>query len=73
MRIPSSVTVSELREACDYLLIPFNASTVKCQDLRGLLHELSNEGARGQFNAFLEDIILPQLVASAEVNFSYQI
>ena len=66
MRIPSSVTVSELREACDYLLIPFNASTVKCQDLRGLLHELSNEGARGQFNTFLEDIILPQLVASAE-------
>lgn len=69
MRISSSVTVSELREACDYLLIPFNASTVKCQDLRGLLHELSNEGARGQFNTFLEDIILPELVVSAEVCF----
>lgn len=67
MRLPSSVSVAELREACDYLLIPFNATTVKCQDLRGLLHEISNEGARAQFNNFLEDIILPQLVASAEV------
>ncbi|KAI1731105.1 BTB/POZ domain-containing protein [Ditylenchus destructor] len=66
MRLPNSVSVSELREACDYLLIPFNATTVKCQDLRGLLHELSNEGARGQFNIFLEDIIMPQLVVSAE-------
>uniref|UniRef100_A0A915DZK6 BTB domain-containing protein n=1 Tax=Ditylenchus dipsaci TaxID=166011 RepID=A0A915DZK6_9BILA len=66
MRLPSSLSVSELREACDYLLIPFNAGTVKCQDLRGLLHEISNEGARGQFNDFLDGIILPQLVDSAK-------
>ncbi|KAH7714167.1 K+ channel tetramerization protein [Aphelenchoides avenae] len=66
MRLPPNVPVAELREACDYLLIPFNANSVKCQDLRGLLHELSNEGARGQFTVFLEEIILPHLVRCAE-------
>lgn len=33
IRCPPSVTVQELREACDYLLIPFNAKTIKCQNL----------------------------------------
>jgi len=32
----------------------------------GLLHELSNEGARHQFEAFLEKLILPLMVNSAE-------
>lgn len=32
----------------------------------GLLHELSNEGARQQFEVFLEDLILPLMVASAQ-------
>ena len=40
----------------------FSATTVKCQNLRGLLHELSNEGAREQFDQFLEDLILPEMV-----------
>lgn len=31
----------------------------------GLLHELSNEGARCQFEEFLEDLILPLMVNSA--------
>ena len=66
MKCPSSVSVSELREACDYFLIPFNAETVKSHNLRALLHELSNEGARAQFSRFLEDVILPQMVASTE-------
>ncbi|KAI4498958.1 hypothetical protein M0802_005824 [Mischocyttarus mexicanus] len=65
IRCPPTVTVQELREACDYLLVPFNASTVKCQNLRGLLHELSNEGARCQFERFLEDLMLPLMVNSA--------
>ena len=68
IRCPSSVTVPELREACDYLLVPFDAKTVRCQNLRGLLHELSNEGARAQFESFLEAMILPALVSSAEVS-----
>ncbi|VDD90684.1 unnamed protein product [Enterobius vermicularis] len=66
MRCPLSISASELREACDYLLIPFNADTVRCQNLRSLLHELSNEGARQRFTGFLEKIILPQMVASTE-------
>ncbi|XP_053970596.1 BTB/POZ domain-containing protein 10 isoform X2 [Hylaeus anthracinus] len=65
IRCPPTVAVQELREACDYLLVPFDASTVKCQNLRGLLHELSNEGARCQFEVFLEDLILPLMVNSA--------
>ncbi|CAG9133635.1 BTB/POZ domain-containing protein 10 [Plutella xylostella] len=66
IRCPPTVSVQELREACDYLLVPFDANTVRCQNLRGLLHELSNEGARRQFESFLERLILPLMVASAE-------
>ncbi|XP_055630649.1 BTB/POZ domain-containing protein 10 [Toxorhynchites rutilus septentrionalis] len=66
IRCPPTVSVQELREACDYLLIPFTADTIRCQNLRGLLHELSNEGAREQFEVFLESLILPLMVASAQ-------
>lgn len=66
VRCPPSISVQELREACDYLLIPFDANTIKCQNLRGLLHELSNEGARQQFEVFLEDHILPLMVLAAQ-------
>ncbi|CAL4196197.1 unnamed protein product, partial [Meganyctiphanes norvegica] len=66
VRCPPSVSVLELREACDYLLIPFDANTIKCQNLRGLLHELSNEGARTQFEGFLEEHILPLMVLAAQ-------
>lgn len=63
---PPTVAVTELREACDYLLIPFNAQTIKSQNLRALLHELSNEGARKQFSEFLENYLIEHMVASAE-------
>ncbi|XP_026461793.1 BTB/POZ domain-containing protein 10-like [Ctenocephalides felis] len=66
IRCPPTVSVQELREACDYLLVPFDAQTVRCQNLRGLLHELSNEGARCQFEVFLEELILPLMVNSAQ-------
>lgn len=33
IRCPPTVSVQELREACDYLLIPFGSSTIKCQNL----------------------------------------
>ena len=42
-----------------------SATTVKCQNLRELLHELSNEGARDQFEKFLESLILPEMVVCA--------
>lgn len=66
IKCPPTVPIQELREACDYLLVPFDAHTVRCQNLRGLLHELSNEGARCQFELFLEELILPLMVNSAE-------
>jgi len=62
---PPHCSVQELREACDYFLLPFSATTVKCQNLRELLHELSNEGARDQFEQFLECLILPEMVECA--------
>jgi BTB/POZ domain-containing protein 10 len=48
------------------LLIPFDAAIIKCQNLRGLLHELSNDGARQQFNVFLDEMILPEMVMAAQ-------
>jgi len=62
---PPHCSVQELREACDYFMLPFNSTTVKCQNLRELLHELSNEGARDQFEKFLESKILPEMVQCA--------
>jgi BTB/POZ domain-containing protein 10 len=66
IKCPSGVSVQEIREACDYLLIPFDAKTVRCQNLRGLLHELSNEGARVQFESFLEELLMPLMLNSAQ-------
>jgi BTB/POZ domain-containing protein 10 len=37
-----------------------------CNVTGGLLHELSNEGARCQFEVFLEELILPLMVNSAQ-------
>merc|ERR1719319_185226 len=62
---PPHCSVQELREACDYFMLPFSATTVKCQNLRELLHELSNEGAREQFEQFLDRDILPEMVGAA--------
>ncbi|KAI0983305.1 hypothetical protein GJ496_010901, partial [Pomphorhynchus laevis] len=63
---PPDISVSEIREAFDYFLIPFNANTVKVQDLGSLLHELTNVGARKRFEIFLENEILPVLVQCAQ-------
>ena len=38
----------------------------RCNVVGGLLHELSNEGARCQFEVFLEELILPLMVNSAQ-------
>lgn len=39
IRCPPTVSVQELREACDYLLIPFDAKTIRCQNLRKYFFE----------------------------------
>lgn len=66
IRCPPSIPVSDLREACDYLLIPFNEDTVKCKNLRCLLHEISNDGARQEFEKYLDEHILPEMVSCAK-------
>jgi len=64
---PSSISCSELREACDYLLVPFNSQIVKAQNLCELLHELSNDGAREVFmSSFVENVILPKMLRCAQ-------
>ncbi|KAH7979477.1 hypothetical protein HPB49_009540 [Dermacentor silvarum] len=64
---PSGVTVTELRAACNYLLIPFNAQTLKCDNLMAFLHELSNDGARQQFGKFLDDLIVCRMANAAQI------
>ncbi|XP_067945639.1 BTB/POZ domain-containing protein 10-like [Watersipora subatra] len=64
LKCPDEVSIQELREACDYLLLPFNGKNVDCQNLSDLLHELSNDGAKIQFKEFLESIILPKMLES---------
>ncbi|XP_064192939.1 BTB/POZ domain-containing protein 10 isoform X1 [Anguilla rostrata] len=66
IRCPDGISIPELREACDYLCISFDYSTIKCRDLSALMHELSNDGARQQFEFYLEEMILPLMVASAQ-------
>lgn len=65
IRCPPSLEVSDLREACDYLLIPFNDRSIRCQNLRSFLHEISNDGAREEFEKFLDALILPEMVSCA--------
>ncbi|KAB0338726.1 hypothetical protein FD755_025172 [Muntiacus reevesi] len=66
IRGPDGISIPELREACDYLCISFEYSTIKYKDLSALMHELSNDGARRQFEFYLEEMILPLMVASAQ-------
>lgn len=65
IRCPPSVQVADLREACDYLLIPFNDRTIRCQNLRSFLHEISNDGAQEEFEKYLDALILPEMVSCA--------
>jgi BTB/POZ domain-containing protein 10 len=62
---PTSEPIHEIREACDYLLIPFNERTIRTSNLRDLLHELSNDGAKSQFEYHLEMYIVPLMVGCA--------
>ncbi|XP_046897428.1 BTB/POZ domain-containing protein 10 isoform X1 [Hypomesus transpacificus] len=66
IRCPDGISIPELREACDYLCISFDYSTIKCRDLSALMHELSNDGARRQFEFYLEEMVVPLMVASAQ-------
>ncbi|XP_065176296.1 BTB/POZ domain-containing protein 10-like [Sycon ciliatum] len=66
MYCPPHVHIRDLREACDYLLLPFNERTVRCSDFCALLHELSNDGAKLLFESYLSEQILPVMVQCAK-------
>uniref|UniRef100_A0A8C6GMC7 BTBD10/KCTD20 BTB/POZ domain-containing protein n=1 Tax=Mus spicilegus TaxID=10103 RepID=A0A8C6GMC7_MUSSI len=63
---PNSISIPELRDTCDYLCISFEYNRIKCRDLCALKHELSNDGTHTQFEFYLEEMILPLVVASIQ-------
>lgn len=67
MRCPPNVSVAELHEACSFFMIPFTHTNVKCENLGHLLQQLSNQGARSQFEEFIEESILPAMARCAQV------
>ncbi|EGD73312.1 BTB domain containing 10 [Salpingoeca rosetta] len=64
---PATTPVSELHEACNFFLIPFNHTSIDCDNVGKLLHELSNKGAIRQFEAFLKHSLLPAMAKCAEI------
>uniref|UniRef100_A0A1I8FSH0 FH2 domain-containing protein n=1 Tax=Macrostomum lignano TaxID=282301 RepID=A0A1I8FSH0_9PLAT len=65
-RLPSPQCAPRLRRlrnsrlACRLLDLPFAPDAMRgCPDLRGLLHEISNDGARERFSSFLEELRAP--------------
>ncbi|CBY09164.1 unnamed protein product [Oikopleura dioica] len=67
IQCPPGISLAELRETCDYFLIPFNSETVQCENLADMMHELSNLGARDEFTKLLKTLIIPKLVEASAV------
>ncbi|XP_064384225.1 BTB/POZ domain-containing protein 10-like [Halichondria panicea] len=63
---PPSESLQELRESCDYLMIPFTEKTIRTTNLCDLLNELSNDGAKSQFERYLRDQLMPVMVQCAK-------
>jgi BTB/POZ domain-containing protein 10 len=66
MHCPVTVNIADLKEACQYFLIPFTTETIRCFNLRSLMHELSDDGARNQFERFLGEYLILALAKSAQ-------
>eukprot|EP00911_Craspedida_sp_UC1_P002492 UC1_evm1s1851 len=67
MQCPPNVSAEELSAACSYFLIPFTATSIKCNNVGLLLHELSNRGATNQFVLFLEQVLMPAMARCAQL------
>eukprot|EP00050_Salpingoeca_kvevrii_P006970 m.292964 g.292964 ORF g.292964 m.292964 type:complete len:408 (-) comp12705_c0_seq1:96-1319(-) len=67
IRCPPNVSESELHDACNFFLIPFSPQSVKCENVASFLHELSNRGAREQFERFLDESIVDAMARSAQL------
>ena len=96
VRCPASESIQEMKEACDYLMIPFDEKTIQTSNLGersrshthththtnvqfnfviiilvgDFLNELSNDGAKQQFEKYVTQEILPVMVLCARVSAS---
>lgn len=67
IKCPPTVAVAELHDACRYFMVPFTHTSVQCEDLGKLLHELSNTGAAAQFETFMLRSLVPAMARCAEL------
>eukprot|EP00730_Choanoeca_flexa_P016342 TRINITY_DN7694_c0_g1_i3.p1 TRINITY_DN7694_c0_g1~~TRINITY_DN7694_c0_g1_i3.p1 ORF type:complete len:437 (+),score=68.85 TRINITY_DN7694_c0_g1_i3:105-1415(+) len=67
IKCPPTVAVSELRDACDFFQLEFSTARVQCEDVAKFLHELSNAGARRQFQSFLQRSLVPAMARCADL------
>lgn len=63
--VPYDTNMYEIKEACDFFLIPFNTSTILSENLSAFMNELSNDGARRKFETFLQSDIVPTMADAA--------
>uniref|UniRef100_A0A8B9HAU8 BTB (POZ) domain containing 10a n=1 Tax=Astyanax mexicanus TaxID=7994 RepID=A0A8B9HAU8_ASTMX len=66
--IPSTLGL-DLHVTRSYIMLPVCIKAVVSEQMKhigALMHELSNDGARQQFESYLEEMVLPLMVASAQ-------
>ena len=63
--VPYDTNMYEIKEACDFFLIPFNTDTILSENLSAFMNELSNDGARRKFESFLQSDIVPTMAVAA--------
>lgn len=67
IRCPPNVSISELHDACNFFMVPFTHKSIDSDNLADVLNKLSNQGARSQFQVFLDEQIVPAMARSAQV------
>jgi len=65
VKVTYECNMGEVKEACDFFLIPFSTKTIISENLSSLMHELSNDGAKKKFEVFLEKDIVPEMASNA--------
>ena len=65
IKVPYDLNMYEIKEACDFFLIPFNTTTVVSENLSAFMNELSNDGSRRKFESFLQTDIVPGMAEAA--------
>ena len=65
IKVPYDLNMYEIKEACDFFLIPFNTNTIVSENLSAFMNELSNDGSRRKFESFLHTDIVPTMAEAA--------